>query len=259
MTDQQSRAQLLRSLHRPGDPVVLPNAWDASSARTFVEAGFKAIATSSGAVAQVLGYADGEDAPPDEVFDAIGRIARTVDVPVTADIERGYGLDPKEIVARLVAVGAVGCNLEDSFPATRELVPLDEQVDWLRAVRAAADATGVPIVLNARVDVHLRKWGEGEERLAEAVTRSRSYIDAGADSVYPIFLNDADELRTLVEQVGAPVNAVFLPGSSIADFAQLGVARVSFGSGLHQASDAALKKMAERIAAGEDPYSGSTG
>ncbi|MEA2433647.1 MAG: hypothetical protein QOG54_1104 [Actinomycetota bacterium] len=255
MTDQSAKAQQLRSLQVPGDPVVLTNAWDASSARTFVEAGFAAIATSSGAVAQVLGHSDGENAPLDEVFAAIGRIARAVDVPVTADIERGYGLEPEEIVAQLVGAGAIGCNLEDSYPATKEMVPTDEHAEWLGRVRTAANERGVPIVINARVDVHLRKWGEPDRRLGEAVARAKRYIQAGADSVYPIFLNEPEELRRFVEQVDAPVNAVFMPGSSISAFASLGVARVSFGTGLHQAADTALKKMAERIAAGEDPYS----
>jgi 2-methylisocitrate lyase-like PEP mutase family enzyme len=253
-SDQASKAEALRLLHRPGNPVVLPNAWDASSAQTFQEAGFKAVATSSGAVAAALGYEDGEKTPADEMFAAIARIARSVDIPVTADIERGYQLDPEEIAQRLLDAGAVGCNLEDSDAATKELVAMDEQAGWLGRVRDAAAALGVPIVLNARVDVHLRKWGEPEQRLEQAVSRAERYIAAGADCVYPIFLNDPPELQAFVAGVGAPVNAVFVPGSSISSFASLGVARVTFGSGLYQATEGRLKEMAGRIAAEEDPY-----
>lgn len=250
-----AKADTLRSLHVPGKPLVLPNAWDAASAKTLEAAGFAALATSSAAVAESLGFKDGENTPPDEMFAAVARIASAVDVPVTADIEHGYGLSPNEIVRRLVDAGAVGCNLEDSTAATKELFPAEDQAQWLSEVRAAADDVGVPIVINARVDVHLRGWGEGDERSAEAVRRGRLYLDAGVDCVYPIFLNDAPELTSFVEGVGGPVNAVFLPGSSIAELAGCGVARISFGSGLHQAAHAWLDRMAKRIRAGEDPYS----
>jgi 2-methylisocitrate lyase-like PEP mutase family enzyme len=255
MTELVSKAERLRSLHVPGNPVVLPNAWDASSAKTLAAAGFAALATSSSAVAEALGYSDGEATPADEMFAAVARIVRSVDAPVTADIERGYKLPPDEIVERLIAAGAVGCNLEDSNPATDELIDGDEQAKWLGEVRASADERGVPIVINARVDVHLRKWGDPEARLDEAISRARSYLEAGADCVYPILLNDSAELGRFVEQVGGPVNVVFLPGSSIAEFASLGVARVSFGSGLHDLVLSRLGSAAEKILEGRDPYS----
>jgi 2-methylisocitrate lyase-like PEP mutase family enzyme len=253
--DLASKAERLRSLHIPGDPVVLPNAWDAASAKTLVDAGFSALATSSSAVAEALGYADGEGTPAEEMFSAIARLTRTVEVPVTADIERGYALSPDEIVDRLIAAGAIGCNLEDSDPTSEELVPIDDQAEWLAEVRTAAEEAGVPVVVNARVDVHLRKWGAAETRLDEAVRRAKRYLEAGADCVYPIFLNDPAELRSFVDRVEGPVNAVFLPGSSISEFASTGVARVSFGGGLHAAMRASLERLAKRIAVGEDPYS----
>ena len=250
-----AKAERLRSLHVPGDPVVLPNAWDASSAGVFAEAGFFALATSSGAVAAALGYPDGEGAPADEMFDAIARIARSVDVPVSADIERGYGLAPDEIADRLLSAGAVGCNLEDSDPRSHQLVPAEDQAARLRALREACDQAGVPVVLNARVDVHLRNWGDAHDRLGEAVRRARLYLEAGADCVYPIFLNERDELRHFVHDAGGAVNAVFLPhGSSISAMASLGVARITFGSGLHRATNVWLSSLAGRITDGHSPY-----
>jgi 2-methylisocitrate lyase-like PEP mutase family enzyme len=249
------KAERLRALHVPGNPVVMPNAWDAASAKTLAAAAFAALATSSGAVAESLGYSDGENTPPDEMFAAIGRIARSIDVPLTADIERGYGLEPTDIVDRLIAAGAVGCNLEDSSAATGELVGASEQASWLSEVRAAATRAGVPLVLNARVDVHLRKWGEPDDRLDEAVRRALLYLEAGADCVYPIFLNEPAELTRFVEQVGGPVNVVFLPGGmSLKDMAGCGVARVTYGSGLAQANAAWLADAARKIAAGDSPY-----
>lgn len=255
MSELSAKAELLKSLHVPERPVVLPNAWDASSAQTLAGAGFGALATSSGAVASVLGYADGEATPPDEMFAAVERISNAVSVPVTADIERGYGLEPAEIAARLLAAGAVGCNIEDSDPESHELVPAEEQAERLAQVRAAAGAAGVSIVLNARVDVHLRKWGDPGARLDEAVRRARLYLEAGADCVYPIFLNEPAELRRFVDAVEGPVNAVFLPKSlSIGELAECGVARITFGSGLHLAASAWLKSAAAAIVRGESPY-----
>lgn len=250
-----AKADELRSLHVPGDPIVLPNAWDAASAATLAGAGFAALATSSGAVAEALGYADGEQTPPDEMFAAIKRIVHAVDLPVTADIERGYGLDPSEIVDRLVEAGAIGCNLEDSYAASRELIDAEEQARWLSLVRTEADRSGVPLVLNARVDVHLRKWGAPEKRMDEAARRGRLYLEAGADCVYPIFLNDPDELKRFVDGVGGAVNVVFLPkGLSLKEMAACGVARVTFGSGLFDASRTWLSSAAASISKGESPY-----
>src|SRR5438094_10673972 len=135
-TSQTSPADRLRALHVPGKPLVLPNAWDAASARAVVAAGFPAVATASAAIAPSLGYEDHENAPPDEMFAAVARIAGAVEVPVTADIERGYRLPASEIAARLVATGAVGCNLEDSDARTGQLVPVEQQAELLAGVRA---------------------------------------------------------------------------------------------------------------------------
>jgi 2-methylisocitrate lyase-like PEP mutase family enzyme len=211
---------------------VLPNVWDAPSARAFAAAGFAALATASTAVAATLGYADGEQTPVGEAFGAVARIARAVDVPVTADMEAGYGLAPAELVERLLAAGAVGCNLEDSAPATGALADPRQHADWLAAVRAAA---GQDLVINARVDTYLA--GDGDD--ADAIARGRCYIEAGADCVYPIFAPPTT-LPALAEGIGAPVNALYRPGGpSPAELGALGAARVTFGGGLHaQIADA---------------------
>ncbi|OWY62963.1 carboxyvinyl-carboxyphosphonate phosphorylmutase [cyanobacterium TDX16] len=241
----------------PGSPVVLPNVWDAASSRDFAAAGFEALATSSGAVARTLGFEDGEDMPADEAFAAVGRISRSVEVPVTADVERGYGFGPSELVERLLEAGAVGCNLEDSVPGSGAMVEPEAQAEWLGQVRAAADDAGVPLVVNARVDVFLRFGRDQAARdlLAEGVDRARRYLDAGADGVYPIFLLDEAVLADFVEQVTGPVNAFYLSnGPSLARLAELGVARITFGGGLHHATVDLVTTMAERLVAGQDPY-----
>ncbi|GAA1565790.1 isocitrate lyase/phosphoenolpyruvate mutase family protein [Kribbella hippodromi] len=253
MTAASERADRLRTLHVPGNPLILPNAWDADSAHAVVAAGFPAVATASAAVAPSLGYQDGEGTPPDEMFASIGRIADAVPVPVTADIERGYGLSPSEIAGRLISSGAVGCNLEDSDPQTGALVPVDEQVRLLAGVRAASPE----LVINARVDVFLHGSGSHEERLQEAVRRGRAYAAAGADCVYPLIADrlDLSDVRALVDGIGAPVNVAFLPaGPSLAELAAAGVARISFGPGLFRLLRGQLESALRTIATGGSPY-----
>ncbi|MGY0008098.1 isocitrate lyase/PEP mutase family protein [Micromonospora sp. I033] len=255
MTELSRRATALRALHRPREPLILPNAWDPGSARAVVAAGFPAVATSSAAVAEALGHADGEATPVAEMFAAVARIAAAVPVPVTADLERGYGLRPAELVERLLAAGAVGCNIEDSDPRTGVLHDVEEQADLLAGIRAAAGAAGVDLVLNARVDVHLRAYGPAPERLGEAVRRARRYRAAGADSVYPILLADPAQIRDLVAEVDAPVNVMARPGAPApAELAALGVARISFGSGVYAAARARAAELLATVRAGGDPF-----
>jgi 2-methylisocitrate lyase-like PEP mutase family enzyme len=238
-----AQADALRALHRPGDPVVLPNAWDPPSARRLASTGVAALATTSVGVAEALGYEDGELTPPAEMLAAVGRIARAVELPVTADLESGYGLSPEELVAGLLDAGAVGLNLEDTDHATGELVDPDLHAERLAAVKEAGRATGVDVVLNARVDVFLRAGPDADPRAVvdEGVRRARRYAEAGADSVYPIAARGRDAIRRLVAESGAPVNIVTGPGGlGRAELAALGVARISFGGGLaHLANDAA--------------------
>ena len=247
-----TKAETFKALHVPGDPVILPNAWDVPSARVIAKTGFPALATSSVAMANSLGHADGEQTPPDVMFEAIRHVTGAVDVPVTADIERGYRLSPEEIAQRLLSAGAVGCNLEDSDAATGELIDVDTQAAFLGEV-VKAGASG--IVVNARIDVFIKEAGEESGRMDEAITRARAYRAAGADCVYPIGLMDAEGIKRFVSQVEAPVNITFRLGTpSLRELADLGVARVSYGGGLHIAMRAWLKQAVTRIAAGESPY-----
>src|SRR5919109_569631 len=235
-TDLQGRCDLLRSLHRPGAPLLLPNAWDVATARAVVAAGFPVVATTSGGVAAALGYEDHEGAPGDEMLAAAARIARGVDVPVTVDAEAGYGMEPAELVAALRSAGAAGCNLEDTDYATGRLRDPDRHAEWLRAVREAASQQGYGLVINARIDVFLHPFlagagpGTQDELVPEALERASAYLEAGVDCVFPITLWETDALRRFMSEVGGPVNVVRLPQApSLAELAALGVARVSWG------------------------------
>jgi 2-methylisocitrate lyase-like PEP mutase family enzyme len=237
----QSRCDLLRSLHRPGAPLLLPNVWDVATARAVVVAGFPVVATTSGGVAAALGYEDHEGAPAGEMLAAAARIARGVEVPVTVDAEAGYGMEPAELVAALRTAGAAGCNLEDTDHAAGSLRDLDRNAGWLRAVRRAASEDGYRLVINARVDVYVGPFFAGagpqtqKKLLPEAVRRANAYLEAGADCVYPIALWEADALRRFTSEVHGPVNVLRLPQTpSLAELAALGVARVSWASLLHR-------------------------
>jgi 2-methylisocitrate lyase-like PEP mutase family enzyme len=241
ISDLPSQCDLLRSLHRPGDPLLLPNAWDVATARAVVAAGFPVVATTSAGVAETLGYQDHEGAPGDEMLAAAARIARGVEVPVTIDAEAGYGMAPDELVAALQSAGAAGCNLEDTDHTAGSLRDPDRHADWLGAVRSAASAAGYPLVINARVDVFLSPFlagagpGTQEELVAEALRRANAYLEAGVDCVYPITLWETDALRRFTSEVGGLVNVVRLPQApSLAELAALGVARVSWGHLLYR-------------------------
>jgi 2-methylisocitrate lyase-like PEP mutase family enzyme len=242
------RIALLRSLHVPGRPLVLPNAWDAASAQAVVAAGFPVVATTSAGVAAALGYEDHQHAPPGEMLAAAARIARAVDVPVTVDAEAGYGLSSDELVDRLLEAGAAGCNFEDTDHAAGGMTDTARQAEKLAALRAAADARGLPLVVNARVDSFITDRDAPQlPRVAEAAERARAYLDAGADCVYPIFLHERDAIAAFVEAVPGPVNVFAVPiAPSIAELAELGVARISYGSLLHTRS---MKQLAELLAA----------
>ncbi|MBE8526016.1 isocitrate lyase/phosphoenolpyruvate mutase family protein [Amycolatopsis sp. H6(2020)] len=240
----EMKAGLLRELHH-GKLLVLPNAWDEASAALVVEAGFPVVATSSAAVAGALGHEDGERAPWREMFAAVARIARAVPVPVTMDAEAGYGLEPDQLVAELLAAGAVGCNLEDTDHRAGGLVDAAAQADRLAAIRAAA---GEALVLNARIDTFLPPSGlSGPERTAEAIRRGRRYREAGVDCVYPIGIASAADLGSVVDGVGGPVNGNTGAELALDTLAALGVARVSFGPRFYRAGSAAMRGGLEEL------------
>jgi 2-methylisocitrate lyase-like PEP mutase family enzyme len=198
-------------------------------------AGFAAVATTSNAIAATLGYEDGEAAPVEEMAAACARIVRAVDLPVTVDFERGYGLAPAAIVERIAAIGAVGLNLEDSDPPSGRMIDVAEQAEFLAAVRSAAEASGVDLVINARTDSFIRRVGSPAEQLASSIERGERYLAAGADCVYPIAAVDPDAIRAMVGGIPGPVNVVYGRGAqTLAALAELGVARVSFGPSLQR-------------------------
>jgi 2-methylisocitrate lyase-like PEP mutase family enzyme len=248
----QSQCDLLRSLHRPGAPLLLPNAWDVATARAVVAAGFPVVATTSGGVAATLGHQDHEDAPADEMLAAAARIARGVDVPVTVDAEAGYGMQPVELVAALRRAGAAGCNLEDTDYTAGNLRDPDRHAEWLREVRQAAAQDGYPLVINARIDVFLGPFlagagpGTQDDLVPEALQRAHAYVKAGVDCVFPIALWETDALRHFTSEISGPVNVVRLPqGPSLSELAALGVARVSWGPFLYRD---AIARFEEQLA-----------
>jgi 2-methylisocitrate lyase-like PEP mutase family enzyme len=252
----QDRCETLRSLHVPGKPLVLPNAWDAATARSIESAGFPAVATTSAGVALALGYEDHEQAPRDEMLAAAARICRAVELPVTVDMEAGYGMEPAELAEALRGIGAAGCNLEDTNRATGELRDLEQHAPWLGDVREAARAAGYAPVLNARIDVFVAALASGSREpqadlVDEALRRAEAYAGAGADCVYPIVLWEAQAIRDFTSRAPAAVNVLATPRApSIAELAQMGVARVTWGGGLHRRTMDHFAGVLEELAAG---------
>ncbi|GLY43520.1 carboxyvinyl-carboxyphosphonate phosphorylmutase [Amycolatopsis sp. NBRC 101858] len=243
-------AAALKALHVPGKPLVLPNAWDADTARLVEAAGFPVVATSSVAVASVLGFPDGEKAPAEEMFAAAKRIAKAVSVPVTVDAESGYGLSGAELAGRLLDAGAAGCNFEDTDHATGDVRPVAEQAERIAALREAA---GDGLVINARVDSF--RGVDPQDHLADGIARAKAYLDAGADCVYPIHLRTPEVLAAFVQGVGGAVNAPAWPGSpGLGGLAELGVARISLGGGLWQYARKHLEATLAGVAEGKLPY-----
>ena len=255
-TELQHKANQLRSLHF-GRILVLPNAWDAGSARIIERVGAAAIATTSGGISWMLGLQDGQHLTRDQMLEEIRRIVNVVTVPVTADIVGGYGVsnqDVAETVKGLIRVGAVGLNLEDSGNGGDPLLSLDVQVQRLRAARVAASELEVDVVINARTDVYLAGWGETPaQRLEEVVRRANGYLAAGADCVFVPGVTDEVTIRALVQRVQGPLNIMASAGCpSVSELEKLGVARVSLGSALTQAAYSVAQRIAqEALTSGE--------
>jgi len=247
----RDKAERLRQLHHTGTPLILPNAWDAGSAVVFAAAGFPAIATSSAGIAFSAGHADGERMPRDAMIEAVGRIAARVPVPVSADMEAGYGDTPDavaETVRGVIAAGAAGINIEDGLDGGG-LRDTDDQLARLRATRAAARALGVPLVINARTDVFWQQIGPAEQRLALAVERLRAYRAAGADCLFVPGRMDLPTIKALVEATDLPLNILAGAGlPPIPELASVGVARVTVGSGPMRAALGTARAIAEELA-----------
>lgn len=253
LQDAVARAQQFRALHDRTHVLVLPNAWDAASAALFERAGFPAIATTSGGVAWSLGYPDGGRAPLAEILAAVRRITRVVSVPVTVDFEDGYGATPAEVEAHvraLIDAGALGLNIEDGI-RHESLRPVGEAAARVAAARKAADAAGVPVFVNARVDVFAVGSPAGAGgRLDEAVRRADAYLAAGADGIYPMGVDDPGLLRVLCGRIDAPINAMARDGlPDLDELARLGVARVTTATRLATLAYATARDAARRIKA----------
>jgi len=244
------KAEQLRALHQGPGLLVLPNAWDAASARVVEAAGFAAIATTSGGVAQVLGYADGEKAPVGEMAGAAARITAAVAVPVIVDFEAGYQLSSAEVVRRLIMAGAAGMNIEDSdhHDQTSPLLDADFNAERLAELKTAAAREGVNLVLNARVDVFVRQGGPGDQQRTEALRRAKLYKEAGADCIYPITLADEAIISELVSAVGT-LNVNLRPGGllSLKDAQRLGVRRVSYATSIFRQALATTQQVVSEI------------
>ena len=251
---QKQLADAFRRAHR-GPLLLLPNAWDAMSARQFEAAGFGAVATTSGGLAWALGYADGEKAPWREVVAAHERIVRAVRVPVTADIEAGYGDTPDQVgasIGEILRTGVVGFNLEDGTSRPDVPVrPIEDAVARIRAAREAANATGVPAVINARVDLYIKNVGDPASRFDETVLRGKAYLAAGADCIYPFGLADLGAIARLVKALdNAPINIVARAGTPpAAELERIGVSRISIASSATLAVMSLIKRIGEGLRA----------
>jgi len=246
---QREKAEELRRLHAAPEPLVLVNAWDAASARTVAGTpGCRAIATASWSIAAARGFPDGEAIDLDAMLDAVRIVAEAVDLPVTADLERGYG-DAGATIARALEAGAVGCNLEDA-DASGGLVPIEQHAAAVAAARAAGEQAGIPLVINARTDVYL----SGVNDMDQAVERARAYLAAGADCAFVPGVRDVAALEQLVIRIRGPVSVMGGAGSPpLAELARIGIARVSYGPGPLGVAMAALRSAAETLLAGGDP------
>lgn len=243
------QAERFRELHRGSPILVLPNAWDASSAKIFEQAGFAAIGTTSGGVAALFGYPDGQRISRAEMLLMIKRIAESVAVPVSADIEAGYGdtiAQVAETIRAVIAAGAVGINIEDGAERPdKPLLDIDYQTELIRELRNVAAATGVPLVINARTDVYLTGIGDAASRFDETVRRANAYRQAGADCLFVIGVRDRETIARLVRAIDGPLNILTGPGApTIPELEQLGVARASFGSGPMRATLPLVRKIA---------------
>jgi 2-methylisocitrate lyase-like PEP mutase family enzyme len=254
MAQEQAKAASFRVLHSGREILLLPNVWDVASALLIEESGFKAVATSSAGIAFSLGYPDGQRISREQMLAVIARIAKAVRVPVTADVEAGYGKTPEDAgrTARAVAeAGAVGMNLEDAMgDSPSVLVELPLQLEKIRAVREMASRLRIPLVLNARTDMYLLQIGDPAERYDETVRRLSAFREAGADCVFAPGLRDAPTIGRLVADLKCPINILAGPGSpSVPELSKLGVARVSLGSATMRATVGCLRHIAQELKA----------
>ncbi|MEZ0053303.1 2-methylisocitrate lyase-like PEP mutase family enzyme [Mycobacterium sp. MAA66] len=242
------RAAALLALHRPGNPVVLPTVWDAWSATVAVSAGFSALTVGSHPVADSVGKPDGEGMSFEDLTTRVGQITSAVSVPISVDVESGYGEAPSRIIDGLLAAGAVGLNIEDTVHKDGgRLRDPQEHADLVGELRRAADESGVHVVINARTDLFLRQVGDEGDRFERAVQRLKLSAQAGADCLYPVGRHDGDTLRRLAAELPLPINAIAIPEQDDpASFGPLGIGRISFGPFLQRALSARTEQILAR-------------
>ncbi len=251
-TSQKTKALQFRRLHAGPSILVLPNAWDAASACVLEQAGFPAVATTSSGVAAALGYPDGQQISRAMLIESVERITRVVACPVTVDMEAGYGDTIEEVlqtVKAIITAGAVGINIEDSTKQqSKALVDISYQVKLITAIRELAASMDIPLVINARTDLFLLAIGDPAGRVEQAILRANAYRQAGADCFFPIGLSETSAITQLAQAIHYPMNILASPATlSIAELAQLGVARISFGSGMLRATLAHLRRIAHEL------------
>ncbi|MBO0784344.1 MAG: isocitrate lyase/phosphoenolpyruvate mutase family protein [Ktedonobacteraceae bacterium] len=251
MTSQQTKAEHLLNMHQKGATLLLPNAWDAASARLFEKAGFPAIGTTSAGIAFVHGARDGEQMSRQDMVNAIARIVASVQVPVTADIEAGYGSTPEEVartIRAVMAVGAVGVNLEDSTGPFKPLLALQEQCERIAAACFEARKAEIALFINARIDTYLFQIGEEAKRLEETLSRARAYLEAGANGIFVPGVIDLSLIEVLVREIPGPLNLIVMPGiPSAPDLFQLGVVRLSIGGAAMLAAMGLIWEIAHEL------------
>ena len=250
--EQKKRAEALRTMHRGPGTLLLVNAWDVASARIVQETGFPAIATTSAGIAFTQGFPDGQKIPAERMIAAIAQIAAAVRVPVTADVEAGYGQRPEDAsgtARQVIEAGAVGMNFEDvTENPDHPLTELNLQVERIRAIRETAGKLGVPLVVNARTDVYLARVGEPSRRYDETLRRLAAYRDAGADCLFVPGVGDRETIGRIVTDLKYPINILAVPGApSIPELVALGVKRISLGSGPMRASLGFLRRLAQEL------------
>ena len=251
-SEQKKKTNAFLAMHTDPGTVLLPNVWDAASARIIEDAGFPAIATTSAGIAFANGFPDGQKISASQMLAAVARIALAVSVPVTADVEAGYGETPElaaDTARQVIEAGAAGMNFEDATgDASRPLTELSLQLERIKAIREVARKSDVALVLNARTDVYLLQVGDASKRYDEAVRRLAAFRDAGADCVFVPGIRDIETIRRVVRDLKCPVNILAVPGSpSVQELAELGVKRISLGSGPMRAAMGMLRTIAEEL------------
>jgi 2-methylisocitrate lyase-like PEP mutase family enzyme len=249
---QNEKAEEFRSLHLSDHLLILPNAWDVPSARVFEDAGFPAVATSSAALAVSLGYPDGETIGKEEFFATVKKIANRLTIPLSVDIESGFGATPEQLsdtIRRVIAAGGIGLNIEDiSNFKNKTLLTPENQVERLRTVRNVSNSLGVHLVINARTDAYRYAPGDEQARLREAIRRAKAYREADADCLYPMGLTDKEAIAAFVNAVNRPVNIMARKGApTVSELEKIGIKRLSLGPGPMYATLGLLRKIAQEL------------